>query len=288
MASPSVETKRDELWMFVRCQGPDPSRDCDPQEYLRKKKDVNDIRETLLSNAGTPFESDIISMLYEKKKEDIKKNKEVYEKVQKEKKWRNHVQDVARPYGSSLGFPELFDEKFKFKGRDGSERLNGRSDFEVTKLFEMLKHTSDFPRLIRKGNELVGGRQYRALSDEIVINPALVPILCQAMSDYYEKITKNVDVSLPSIPDETEIKKMASEYHGMKSKSSEPDPETLCTSEEDFSEDEEDIYELIVVDGVDYQVNKEDNIVLRLDDFTPVGTWDKVNERIVWDPACDD
>ena len=290
MDSPSVETKRDELWMFVRCQEPDPSGDCDPQEYIRKKKDVDDIRETLLSNAGTPFESDIISMLYEKKKEDIKKNKEVYGVIQKEKKWRNHVQDVARPYGSSLGFPELFDKIFKYKGNDGRERLNWCSNSEERKLFKLFEHTSDFPRLIRKGNDLVGGRQYRALSDEIVINPALVPILCQAMSDYYEKVTKDVKVS-PEIPDETEIKKMASEYHEMKSKSSDPDPETLCetrTSEEDFSDDEEDIYGLIVVDGVEYQVDKEDNTVLRVDDFTHVGKWDKVNECIVWDPDCDD
>ena len=288
MASPSVETMRDELWMFVRCQEPDPSGDCDPQEYLRKKKDVNDIREMLLSISGTSLESDIISMLYEKKKEDIKKNKEVYEKVQKEKKWKRHCGSCGR---DPIHHPELFNDDIVYDlGRwgcaDGCAGSSLRFDRNAAekKLFELF---DGHPKLPNGEKILRHGRDKYVRADDLVFDPQLSPILYQALSDYYEKVTKDVDVSPPSIPDETEIKKMASEYHEMKSKSSEPDPETLCTSEEEMSDEEED-FEEILVDGVEYCVNKDDNTVVRVDDFSPVGKWDKVNERIVWDPVCDD
>ena len=45
-------------------------------------------------------------------------------------------------------------------------------------------------------------------------------------------------------------------------------------------DDEEDIFEMITVDGVEYQHNKEDNVVIRLDDFAQVGKWNKETEEI--------
>jgi hypothetical protein len=52
---------------------------------------------------------------------------------------------------------------------------------------------------------------------------------------------------------------------------------------EDMSDTEEDIYENIEVDGVEYQLNKEDLTVIRCDDFSPVGVWNKETETIEFD-----
>ena len=40
---------------------------------------------------------------------------------------------------------------------------------------------------------------------------------------------------------------------------------------------------MIEDDGVEYQVNKDDNSVIRIDDFTPVGIWDEDNQCIIFD-----
>ena len=52
------------------------------------------------------------------------------------------------------------------------------------------------------------------------------------------------------------------------------------TETEDLSEDEEDIYEIITVDGVEYQLNKDDLTVISVDDFSPVGMWNKETGKI--------
>ena len=52
---------------------------------------------------------------------------------------------------------------------------------------------------------------------------------------------------------------------------------------EEMSDAEEDIYENIEVDGVEYQLNKEDLTVIRCDDFSPVGVWNKETESIDFD-----
>ena len=51
---------------------------------------------------------------------------------------------------------------------------------------------------------------------------------------------------------------------------------------EDMS-DEEETFDTITVDGVEYQLNKEDMSVIRCDDFTPVGHWNKETESIDFD-----
>ena len=52
---------------------------------------------------------------------------------------------------------------------------------------------------------------------------------------------------------------------------------------EDMSDAEEDIYDTIEVEGVEYQLNKEDLSVIRCDDFSPVGVWNKETETIDFD-----
>jgi hypothetical protein len=51
---------------------------------------------------------------------------------------------------------------------------------------------------------------------------------------------------------------------------------------EDLSEDEDE-YEDITVDGTEYQLNKEDNTVIRKDDFSPVGFWNTDTREIDFD-----
>lgn len=72
-----------------------------------------------------------------------------------------------------------------------------------------------------------------------------------------------------------------------------PEPEKLEEQdlEEDNSEDEEEEEESFIMieeDGVEYQVNKDDNTVIRIDDFTPVGTWDEENKCIVFEEEDDE
>jgi hypothetical protein len=52
---------------------------------------------------------------------------------------------------------------------------------------------------------------------------------------------------------------------------------------EDLSEEEEDDFEDITFDGTEYQRNKEDNVVIRVDDFSPVGVWNTDTETIDFD-----
>ena len=51
----------------------------------------------------------------------------------------------------------------------------------------------------------------------------------------------------------------------------------------DEDTDDEDYYTLKEINGVEYQINKEDGSVIRVDDFTPVGVWDKDEEEIIFD-----
>jgi hypothetical protein len=53
--------------------------------------------------------------------------------------------------------------------------------------------------------------------------------------------------------------------------------------DEDEDEDEDNVYEDITVDGTEYQRNKEDNTVIRIDDFSPVGIWNTDTETIEFD-----
>ena len=48
------------------------------------------------------------------------------------------------------------------------------------------------------------------------------------------------------------------------------------------SEDEE-MLKLINIEGVEYQVNFEDNTVIRVDEFIHVGMWDPETESIEFD-----
>jgi len=75
---------------------------------------------------------------------------------------------------------------------------------------------------------------------------------------------------------------------------SEPEPEPEPTTEEkheespdldvdEDSEDEEDCYFLHEEDGVEYQINKDDMSVIRVEDFSPVGTWDDETKGIIFD-----
>ena len=52
------------------------------------------------------------------------------------------------------------------------------------------------------------------------------------------------------------------------------------TETEDLSDDEEDIYEIITFNGVEYQLNKDDLTVISVDDFSPVGMWNKETSKI--------
>jgi len=49
---------------------------------------------------------------------------------------------------------------------------------------------------------------------------------------------------------------------------------------EELSDGEDDDYEDITVDGVEYQLNKEDKTVIRKDDFSPVGVWNTETGKI--------
>jgi hypothetical protein len=53
--------------------------------------------------------------------------------------------------------------------------------------------------------------------------------------------------------------------------------------EEDDEDEEEDEYEDITVDGTEYQLNKDDNTVIRKDDFSPVGVWNTETGKIDFD-----
>jgi hypothetical protein len=57
------------------------------------------------------------------------------------------------------------------------------------------------------------------------------------------------------------------------------------TSDEETQEmsDEEEDFEEIVVEGVEYQLNKADMSVVRVDDFSPVGKWDKEEGKIIFE-----
>ena len=57
---------------------------------------------------------------------------------------------------------------------------------------------------------------------------------------------------------------------------------------EDISDEEADIYETITVDGTEYQLNKDDKTVIRVDDFTPVGVWNTETESIDFDEDEDE
>lgn len=92
---------------------------------------------------------------------------------------------------------------------------------------------------------------------------------------------------------ESESEKKESEKEEEKEDEKEPDPEEEKEPEKEKKEpedeeDEEDIFEMITVDGVEYQHNKEDNVVIRLDDFAQVGKWNKETEEIDFDEEDDE
>jgi len=56
--------------------------------------------------------------------------------------------------------------------------------------------------------------------------------------------------------------------------------EECVKEEEEEEEEEEDIYETMTVEGVTYQRNKEDNSMIRVEDFEPVGKWNSETSEI--------
>ena len=60
------------------------------------------------------------------------------------------------------------------------------------------------------------------------------------------------------------------------------------TEDMESDEEEEDIFEMITVDGVEYQHNKEDHTVIRVDDFEPVGKWNTESGEIDFDEEDDE
>ena len=62
----------------------------------------------------------------------------------------------------------------------------------------------------------------------------------------------------------------------------EPENEDLDLDDEEES-DEEEAYKLIDIDGEEFQINLDDNRVIRVDDFEDVGVWDPETESIEFD-----
>tara|TARA_Y100001935_G_C17311156_1_gene516390 strand:+ start:6535 stop:7509 length:975 start_codon:yes stop_codon:yes gene_type:complete len=89
-----------------------------------------------------------------------------------------------------------------------------------------------------------------------------------------EVVKEEEEAKTPRLPEGTE--------HIPEEKKEEEDLEE-DTSKEDSEaeeEEEEECHILKTIDGVEYQINKENKEVIRVDDFTPVGTWDNETETI--------
>ena len=89
-----------------------------------------------------------------------------------------------------------------------------------------------------------------------------------------EVVKEEEEAKTPRLPEGTE--------HVPEEKKEEEDLEE-DTSKEDSEaeeEEEEECHILKTIDGVEYQINKENKEVIRVDDFTPVGTWDNETETI--------
>ena len=69
----------------------------------------------------------------------------------------------------------------------------------------------------------------------------------------------------------------------------EPEPEKGYEEDEDLElddgeeSDEEESLKLVDIEGVEYQINFEDNRVIRVDDFEDVGMWNCETESIDFD-----
>ena len=128
MASPSVKTMRDELWAFVT-EGIEVIGEDIPQEDVqKKKKEISDLKETLVSNSGTGNEDLIISVLYKEKKEDIQKMKVEYGKNQKGIKWKRHCADCDYyGYYHEIHHPELFNDVILDKYNRGRVHFDRRA-----------------------------------------------------------------------------------------------------------------------------------------------------------------
>jgi len=102
-----------------------------------------------------------------------------------------------------------------------------------------------------------------------------LPIILKGLKMVHAEVTSNVKVTFEKFPEpepETEEKK------------EEEDTEDLS---EDEDEEEDEVFEDITVDGIDYQLNKEDNRLIRVEDFKEVGVWNAETKSIDFDEEED-
>ena len=102
-----------------------------------------------------------------------------------------------------------------------------------------------------------------------------LPIILKGLKMVHAEVTSNVKVTFEKFPEpepETEEKK------------EEEDTEDLS---EDEDEEEDEVFEDITVDGIDYQLNKEDNRLMRVEDFKEVGVWNAETKSIDFDEEED-
>jgi len=71
-------------------------------------------------------------------------------------------------------------------------------------------------------------------------------------------------------------------------KEEEKEDDGWANDTEELSDGEDEDYEDITVDGVEYQLNKEDKTVIRKDDFSPVGVWNTETGKIDFDEDEDE
>jgi len=86
--------------------------------------------------------------------------------------------------------------------------------------------------------------------------------------------------------DEKEEKEEKKEKKKKEEKKEEEEKDEEEGEEEEGEEDE--IFMMKEIDGVEYQINKEDNQVIRVDDFDIVGKWDPEKETIDFNDESDE
>ena len=195
---------------------------------------------------------EVFRSLHEKRKSKYPEKKKQLLTEQKERRWKEELESSRRDlHWRNTCWKEESETRYN-KG------THYRNMMEILGGYSMIDDCG-------KGNNT--NKIFRFSKD-------IMPIVYKAVIHYREYVTQEVKLEYTKFPEKKE------EEDEKKGEKKEVDDEEIDDMEDD---DDFDMFENITIDGVEYQHNKEDHVVLRVDDFEEVGKWNCETGEIYFD-----
>jgi hypothetical protein len=270
------------------------STDKDGNDVVKeKKKKKTQVKKPKKPENKSPEDMDFEELT--KYMEDLKIKKEAKEeKAKEEAKEKENVSDMPKPHPDGAFAKKEKEEKKKEEAKKEEAKKEEAKKEEAKKEEAKKEEENGDDGWANDTEELSDGEDDEGYKEELNKEGQLVetaPPLDQVigMDEEKEEEKKKPEKEPKKEPKKKEPKKEPKKKKKFDITKFEPEPEKGYEEDEDLElddgeeSDEEESLKLVDIEGVEYQINFEDNRVIRVDDFEDVGMWNCETESIDFD-----